>query len=206
VVEAKDIIPILVIGGLVLLSRRRAEEVPPPPPEEKPPLPGPPWPYPPILELPPEVEEAMKPITPEVERLAEATRERLEEIKRIIEEIQRVVEERRREAEEFMLLAQAPPPPPTVTEYPTVEIPAVFEPRVPRPPGIRLSNSNLVVEDPAYIGRFITACVTWFCTNFIVRSVPHIEPLEPQALRYARETGNRIVIRVDGVYQGEIPV
>jgi hypothetical protein len=57
VVEAKDIIPILVIGGLYLALRRREETVPPPPEEkpEKPPMPQPP-PYPPVLapeEVPP---------------------------------------------------------------------------------------------------------------------------------------------------------
>jgi hypothetical protein len=59
VVEAKDIIPILVLGGLAYLAlRRRAEELPPPPPEEKPPIPQPP-PYPPILAPP--IEEIVPP-------------------------------------------------------------------------------------------------------------------------------------------------
>jgi hypothetical protein len=55
-VEARDIIPILVIGGLIYLAWRREEAVPPPPPEEKPPIPQPPPPppYPPILAPPPE--------------------------------------------------------------------------------------------------------------------------------------------------------
>jgi hypothetical protein len=43
----RDIIPILIIGGLILLGMRR-EAVAPPPKEEKPPIPQPP-PYPPIL-------------------------------------------------------------------------------------------------------------------------------------------------------------
>jgi hypothetical protein len=188
VVEAKDIIPILVIGGLAYLALRgRAEEIPPSPPEEKPPIPPPP-PYPPILELPPlppEVEEAMKPITPEVERLAEETRRKLEEARRVLEEIRKIIEERRREAEVFtppVIIEQ--PPPPVVTEYPMIEIPPVFEPRIPRLPGIRirLSNSTLIVEDPSYIGKFITACVTWFCTNFPVQSIPHREPLKHYAM------------------------
>ena len=208
--EARDIIPLVLLGGLVYLAlRRRAEEAVPP--EERPPIPEPPIPQLPVLSpppLPPEVEEAMKPIAPEVERLAEETRRKLEEAMRVLEKIQKTVEERRREAEEFTL--QAPPPetatPPPVTEYPTVEIPEIITPRIPIPPGIRLSNSNLIVEDPQYVGRFITACVTWFCTNFLVQSVPHREPIEPRALRYARETGNRIVIYVDGAYWGEIPV
>ena len=71
-VEAKDIIPILVIGGLILLgSRARAPEEavpPPPPPEEKPPVPPPP-PYPPILgeELPPPEEKPPVPPPEEVQ-------------------------------------------------------------------------------------------------------------------------------------------
>jgi hypothetical protein len=66
VVEAKDIIPFIVIGGLILLglSRARApeEKVVLPPPEEKPPIPPPP-PYPPILaeELPPPEEIIVPP-------------------------------------------------------------------------------------------------------------------------------------------------
>ena len=72
-VEAKDIIPLLVLGGLYLALRGRAEEIPPPPPEEKPPPPPPP--YPPILapsreeelpELPPP-EEIVPPPPPEEE-------------------------------------------------------------------------------------------------------------------------------------------
>ena len=225
-VEAKDvIIPLVLIGGLILLGRRRAEEAPP---EEKPPIPEPPIPQLPILAPPPEeVEKARREAEmyrAEAERLwAEAERLRVEaerlraeaearlekafreaeetskRAREIIERIQRVIEERRREAEEFQ-------PTPTIVEYPTVEIPEIITPRIPIPPGIRLSNSNLVVEDPQYVGRFITACVTWFCTNFRVLSVPHREPIEPRALRYARETGNRIVIYVDGSYWGEIPV
>jgi ElaB/YqjD/DUF883 family membrane-anchored ribosome-binding protein len=237
VVEAKDIIPILVIGGLILLglSRARApEEAVPPPPEKPPPPPlPPPPPYPPILAPPEEIEKEIEKarmeaemyraeaerlwaeserLRTEAERLwaeaeekMERARREAEEIRerarRILERIQRVVEERRREAEEFMLQAPESQPPP-----PTVEIPETFTPRIPRPPGIRLSNSNLVVEDPQYVGKFITACVTWFCTNFPVRSVPHVEPLEPRALRYARETRSTIVIYVDGRYWGEIPV
>jgi hypothetical protein len=230
VVEARDIIPILVLGGLILLSRRRAEEPlpPPPPPEETPPSP-PPWPQLPILVSSPEAEEARRKaeeyraeaerLWAEAERLkaeaealrleAEARLERAfreaeeirERARRVLEGIQRIIEERRREAEEFMLAQESPAPPP-VTEYP----PEVITPRIPRPPGIRLSNSTLIIEDPMYIGKFITACVTWFCTNFRVLSVPHREPIEPQALRYARETGNRVVIYVDGSYWGEIPV
>jgi flagellar biosynthesis GTPase FlhF len=246
VVEAKDIIPIIVLGGLAYLAlRRRAEEIPPE--EEKPSPPPPPswpWPQPPVLSA--EAERARaeaerlraeaEALWAEAERLkaeaemirreaesrleeafkrAEEVRERAREI---IERIQERIERRRREAEEFMLLAQAPPevspppeeavtpPTPSQVVTPTVEVPITFEPRIPRPPGIRLSNSTLVIEDPMYIGKFITACVTWFCTNFIPSSVPHREPLEPQALRYARETGNRVVVYVDGVYVGEIPV
>jgi hypothetical protein len=127
-VEAKDIILIVVLGGLILLSRRREEAVPPPPPEEKPPLP-PPWPYPPILELPPEIEEAMKPITPEVERLTAEARARLEEARRIIEEVQRRVEERRLEAEEQLPPIPPPPPPP---QY----IPPPAYPAEPTPPAL----------------------------------------------------------------------
>jgi hypothetical protein len=166
VVEAKDIIPILVIGGLAYLALRgRAEEAPPE--EEKPPIPQPgppglpilapppreivpppripypiefllsplpreeivlPPPYPPILAppLPSEVEEAMKPITSEVERLAEETRRKLEEARRVIEES-------RREAEEFtaiVQLAQAPPPPPQYIpppQYPVEPTPPALE-------------------------------------------------------------------------------
>jgi len=125
-VEAKDIVPILVIGGLAYLALRgRAEEIPSPPLEEKPPMPQPGPPGLPILELPPEVEEAMKPITPEVERIAEETRRKLEEARRVLEEIQRVIEERRREAEVFtppVIIEQPPPqyvPPPTYPAEPT---------------------------------------------------------------------------------------
>jgi hypothetical protein len=105
VVEAKDIIPILVIGGLAYLALRgRAEEAPPE--KEKPPIPQPGPPGLPILAppLPPEVEEA----------------------RRIIEEIQEVVEERRREAEVFtppVIIEQPPPPyvpPPPYPVEPTL--------------------------------------------------------------------------------------
>jgi hypothetical protein len=65
VVEARDIIPLIVLGGLILLGRRREEAVPPP--EEKPPIPQP-WPpglpilAPPREEiLPPPPEEIVAP-------------------------------------------------------------------------------------------------------------------------------------------------
>ena len=67
-VEAKDVIPLLVLGGLAYLALRgRAEEIPPPPPEEMPPIPQPP-PYPPVLappreELPPPEEIIVLPPT-----------------------------------------------------------------------------------------------------------------------------------------------
>jgi len=134
-VEAKDIIPIIVIGGLVLLARRRRAEEIPPPPEEEPPIPiiPPPPPYPLVLEtppLPPEVEEAMKPIAPEVERLAEETRRMLEEVREVLEEIQRTIEERGREAEEPLPPPPPPPPPPQYTPppaYPAEPTPIALE-------------------------------------------------------------------------------
>jgi hypothetical protein len=114
VVEAKDIIPIIVLGGLAYLAfRGRAEEIPPPPPEEKPPIPQPGPPGLPILApppLPPEVEEAM----------------------RVLEEIQKIIEERRREAEVFTppVIIEPPPPPPQYIpppRYPAEPTPLALE-------------------------------------------------------------------------------
>lgn len=97
-VEAKDIIPIIVLGGLAYLALRgRAEEIPPPP-EEKPPTPQPGPPGLPIFEV--------------------------EEARRVLEEIQRIIEERR-EAEVFtppVIIEQPPPqyvPPPAYPVEPT---------------------------------------------------------------------------------------
>ena len=95
-----------------------------------------------------------------------------------------------------------PPPeaPPGVSVQP-------LQPRASaRAPGVRLEGYVLVVENPELVGKFMTACVTWFCTNVPIRSVPHREPLEPRAVEYARQTGRTVVIYIDGRYWGEVPV
>lgn len=116
-VEAKDVIPLLVLGGLAYLAlRRRAEEVPP---EEKPPQPGPPGL--PIFEVEeiraPPITLPMKPITPEIEEL-------------MTEAERKLVEERRREAEEPLPPPPPPPPPPQYTPpsaYPVEPTPIALD-------------------------------------------------------------------------------